>query len=45
MLGGGIYPGMITATVGTALFIAVVRDVPRDRTPPPALRVVVQPST
>ena len=23
MLGGGIYPGMITATVGTALFIAV----------------------
>ena len=24
MLGGGIYPGMITATVGTALFIAVV---------------------
>src|SRR5579871_2611564 len=24
MLGGGIYPGMITATVGTALFVAVV---------------------
>ena len=24
MLGGGIYPGMITATVGTALLIAVV---------------------
>ena len=24
MLGGGIYPGMITATLGTALFIAVV---------------------
>jgi predicted ferric reductase len=24
MLGGGIYPGMITATVGTGLFIAVV---------------------
>jgi len=24
MLGGGVYPGMITATVGTALFIAVV---------------------
>ena len=24
MLGGGIYPGMITATVGTAFFIAVV---------------------
>ena len=26
MLGGGIYPGMITATVGTALLIAVVVD-------------------
>jgi uncharacterized protein with FMN-binding domain len=24
MLGGGVYPGMITATIGTALFIAVV---------------------
>jgi predicted ferric reductase len=24
MLGGGIYPGMITATVGTGLFVAVV---------------------
>src|SRR5436190_1809177 len=24
MLGGGVYPGMITATVGTALLIAVV---------------------
>ncbi|MBV8258463.1 MAG: ferric reductase-like transmembrane domain-containing protein, partial [Actinobacteria bacterium] len=24
MLGGGIYPGMITATVGTAFFVAVV---------------------
>src|SRR5205823_12861466 len=24
MLGGGIYPGMITATVGTALLVAVV---------------------
>src|SRR5436305_10282759 len=24
MLGGGIYPGMITATVGTALIVAVV---------------------
>ncbi len=24
MLGGGVYPGMITATIGTALFVAVV---------------------
>ena len=24
MLGGGIYPGMITATVGTGLLVAVV---------------------
>ena len=24
MLGGGIYPGMITATIGTAMLIAVV---------------------
>ena len=24
MLGGGVYPGMITATVGTGLLIAVV---------------------
>ena len=24
MIGGGVYPGMITATVGTALFLAVV---------------------
>ena len=24
MLGGGVYPGMITATVGTALLVVVV---------------------
>ena len=36
MLGGGIYPGMITATIGTALLLAVVVDLARDR-PPPAL--------
>ena len=42
MLGGGIYPGMITATVGTALLIAVVAHVDRDRAAPAALRVVVR---
>ncbi len=41
MLGGGIYPGMITATVGTVLLLAVVGR-PRDRAPPAALRVVVR---
>ena len=42
MLGGGIYPGMITATVGTALLIAVVVELDRDRAPPAALRVLVR---
>ena len=42
MLGGGIYPGMITATVGTVLLDRGRRDVGRDREAPPALRVVVR---
>ena len=42
MLGGGIYPGMITATVGTALLIAVVGLVGRDRQAPPPLRGLVR---
>ena len=42
MIGGGIYPGMITATVGTALLIAVVATLDRDRAPAAALRVVVR---
>ena len=41
MLGGGIYPGMITATVGTALLIAVVVSLDRDRPAAPSLRGVV----
>ena len=42
MLGGGIYPGMITATVGTVLLHRGRRDVDRDREAAAALRVVVR---
>ena len=42
MLGGGIYPGMITATIGTFLLVAVVVDVGGDRPAPPSLRGLVR---
>ena len=42
MLGGGIYPGMITATIGTGLLLGVVATLARDRSAPAALRVVVR---
>ena len=42
MLGGGIYPGMITATVGTGMLLGVVADLGRHRAAPAALRVLVR---
>ena len=42
MLGGGIYPGMITATIGTAMLLAVVATSIVIVASPAALRVVVR---
>ena len=42
MLGGGIYPGMITATVGDGAVDRRRRHLARGRTPPSPLRVVVR---
>ena len=42
MLAGGVYPGMITATIGTALLLAVVADLVRDRAAARELRGVVR---